>query len=223
MLAWSEQEVAMLPQILLGLLLTVAAGSDGLDDARRLWKNGRYAEAEEAYDAILKKGEALSPAARTRAVLGRADAQASQGEVEDAVDGLQLLLDAEAGNADIAAKLAELKLSRGDWEGAAAAAAEARKADPDHVAARWVDARLLEARGELDKAVEAWKWFVDRYNDRHAEFAKDAETLLIVGQASERYYRAMARGDELSESLNDVINVIYEGALRADPHCWQAP
>ena len=33
----------------------------------------------------------------------------------------------------------------------------------------------------------------------------------------------MARGDELSDSLNDVINEIYEGALRADPHCWQAP
>ena len=55
------------------------------------------------------------------------------------------------------------------------------------------------------------------------ELAKDADALLIIGQAAERYYRAQARGEELSESLNDVINEIYEGALRADPKCWQAP
>ena len=45
----------------------------------------------------------------------------------------------------------------------------------------------------------------------------------MVGQAAERYYRATARGEELSDALNDVINEIYEGALRADPNCWQAP
>ncbi len=81
----------------------------------------------------------------------------------------------------------------------------------------------MEARGELDQALDAWKWFVDRYNDHRREITRDADAMLIVGQAAERYYRAVARGDELSDSLNDVINEIYEGALRADPHCWQAP
>src|SRR5262249_2462015 len=97
------------------------------------------------------------------------------------------------------------------------------KADGDHLAAHWVAARLLEARGQTDEAVKAWKWFIDAYNARQPGIKRDAEALLIVGQASERYYRAVARGDELSDSLNDVINEIYEGALRADPHCWQAP
>ena len=50
-----------------------------------------------------------------------------------------------------------------------------------------------------------------------------ADALLLVGQAAERYYRASARGEELSDSLNDVINDIYEAALRVDPNCWQAP
>ena len=99
----------------------------------------------------------------------------------------------------------------------------AEKIDPDHLPARWVEARLLDLRGELDKAVVAWKWFVDRYNEKRAEIARDAEALLLVGQAAERYYRATARGEELSDSLNDVINEIYEAALRADPNCWQAP
>ena len=47
--------------------------------------------------------------------------------------------------------------------------------------------------------------------------------MLLVGQAAERYYRAKARGEELSESLNDVINEIYEGALRADPQLLAGP
>ena len=47
--------------------------------------------------------------------------------------------------------------------------------------------------------------------------------MLLVGQAAERYYRASARGEELSDALNDVINEIYEAALRVDPNCWRAP
>src|SRR5437764_2434678 len=100
---------------------------------------------------------------------------------------------------------------------------QAEKLDPDHLRARFIEARLLELRGETDQAVVAWKWFVDRYNDRRPEIVRSAEGLLLVGQAAERYYRASARGAELSDALNEVINEIYEGALRADPNCWQAP
>src|SRR5262249_26513800 len=93
----------------------------------------------------------------------------------------------------------------------------------NHLAARWVAARLLEARGQSVEAVKAWKWFIDQYNARQPAIKRDADALLIIGQASERYFRAVARGDELSDSLNDVINEIFEGAVRAAPHCWQAP
>lgn len=212
----------MLREIVLTLLVTVVAGSDGLDEARRLLQNGRYAEAQEAYEAILKQADLPAPD-RAKAVLGQADCLASQGEVEKAVAALSELAGQQPKNAELAARVGDLQFARGDWEAAGAAAQQALKLDPDHIAARWVEARLLEARGELDKSVDAWKWFIDRYNERQADIAKDAEALLIVGQASERYYRAMARGDELSESLNDVINEIYEAALKADPHCWKAP
>ena len=113
--------------------------------------------------------------------------------------------------------------TRGDWDAAEAAIERAEKIDPDNLAARWAEARLLDLRGETDKAVAACKWFVDRYNLRQAEIARDAEALLIVGQAAERYYRATARGEELSDSLNDVINQIYEAALRADPALLAGP
>ena len=99
----------------------------------------------------------------------------------------------------------------------------ALKLDENHLQARWVEARLLELRGELEKSVVAWKWFVDRYNEKRAEIVASADSLILVGQAAERYYRASARGEELADGLNDVINDIYEAALRADPNCWRAP
>src|SRR4051812_15708368 len=117
----------MFREILFGWLVTMAAGPDGPAEARRLWQNGRYAEAQEAYEAVLKADD-LAPAVRARAVLGRADCQASQGEVDKAIQGVQELADAQPDNADLAARVADLRLSRGDWDGAEASARRALKA-----------------------------------------------------------------------------------------------
>jgi tetratricopeptide (TPR) repeat protein len=84
-------------------------------------------------------------------------------------------------------------------------------------------ARLLEARGEAEKADAACRWFIDYRNAHKRETDEDAGALILIGQAAERYARANARGEDLKESLEDVINELYEGALRADPKCWQAP
>ena len=198
-----------------------------LKDAQRLLRNGRYAEAEEALASIeaeAKKAPAtLNPALKVALALAKADSQASQGEYAKAIDGVKTASATDPKNADLLARLADLYLARGDWDAAQLAMLQAKKIDPDHLQARWVEGRLLELRGELEKAVQAWKWFVDRYNEKRAEIVASADALVLVGQAAERYYRASARGEELSDSLNDVINDIYEGALRADPNCWQAP
>ncbi|MGP0066306.1 MAG: tetratricopeptide repeat protein [Isosphaeraceae bacterium] len=204
-----------------------AAAEQELKEARRLLQNGRYAEAEEAYSALLgdpkKEPAKLAPAQKIAAVLGLADCQSSQGDYDKAIERLKAAEAEAPKDATLPARLAELYLTRGDWEAADAAMRRAEKIDPDHLLARWVEARLYDLRGELDKAVVACKWLVVRYNDRRAEILKDADALLVVGQAAERYYRANARGEELSDSLNDVINEIYETALRVDPNCWRAP
>ena len=210
--------------ILMSLVVALAAGPDAsLADARRLWQGGRFAEAQEAYENLLKDTKTLKPAARAKGVLGLADCLASQGEYAKALEAVESLAKEDRENPDLTARAADLRFLRGDWDGASASAARALKLDRDHLLAHWVDAKLLEARGKIDDAVTAWKWFIDRYNDRQPELRKDADALLIIGQAAERYYRATARGEELSESLNDVINEIYEGAVQADPLCWQAP
>ncbi len=198
-----------------------------LKEARRLLNNGRYAEAEEALAAVEssagKEPGKLTPTLRSSMAILRAESQSSQGEYGKAIETLKAAESADPANPHLPARLAEIAITRGDWDAADAAIARARKIDTDDLAARWAEARLLDLRGETEKAVAACKWFVERYNLRQAEIARDAEALLIVGQASERYYRASARGEELAESLNDVINQVYDAALRADPDCWRAP
>jgi tetratricopeptide (TPR) repeat protein len=198
-----------------------------LNDAGRLLNNGRYAEAEEALAAIetaaAKDPARLSPELKATLALGKAAAQASLGEYAKAIAGLKEASAKEPKNADLCARLADIYVVRGDWEAADTAVRQARQIDPNHLQARWVEARLLELRGNVDQAVVACKWFVDRYNEKREDIVKSAASMLLVGQAAERYYRATARGEELSDALNDVINDVYEGALRADPNCWQAP
>jgi tetratricopeptide (TPR) repeat protein len=197
------------------------------NDARRLLQNGRYPEAEEALEAIQagakKEPAKLSPALKVAVLLAQSECQASQGEYARAIDRLKAAAAEEPKSADLPARMSELYLTRGEWDAALAAARDAQKIDPNHLLARFVDARLLELRGETEKSGAAWKWFVDRYNEKRPEILKNADALLLLGQAAERYYRASARGVELAESLNDVINEIYEGAIAVDPHCWRAP
>ncbi len=204
-----------------------AADLSRTDAARRLLQNGRYAEAEEAYLAIeseaKKQKGGLTPQLEAALAMGMAECQASQGEYGKAIDVLKSLAAQQPKNGDVTARLAELHFTRGDWDSADAAVRQTLDASADHLLARWIAVRLLESRGQLDNAVKGCKWFVDHYNTRPPDLARNARNLLLVGQAAERYYRATARGEELSDSLNDVINEIYEAAFRADPNCWQAP
>ncbi len=200
-----------------------SARADGFDDARRLWQTGKYAEAQEAYKAAFEAVAEPKPADRARLALGTADCLASQGEYDEAMATLAKEIGSQAANPDLLARLADLQLGRGLWDEAAANAEKAREAKDDHLLARWVEARLLEGRGKRDEAIKAWDWFIAYQGDHPGEVAKDADALLIIGQAAERYYRAKARGEALSENLNEVMNTIYEAAIAADPKCWQAP
>jgi cellulose synthase operon protein C len=213
--------------IAIGLLLgmagtAMAAAPDEVDKARKLWQTGKYAEALEAYDAAGQGPANRTAAVQSRIALGRAECLASQGEPDRAIAALIPLALWPVTIPDVWARLADLQLDRGHWEQAEQAAQHALKADPDHLRARWVMARLDESRGERGRAIAAYKWFVDRRNERRERFQKDADALVLIGQAAERYYRAKARGEDLAEALNDVINEIYEAALAADPNCWQA-
>ncbi|MDX2036972.1 MAG: tetratricopeptide repeat protein [Isosphaeraceae bacterium] len=199
---------------------TSAAGAGEIEDARVLRQTGKYAESREAYEKILAKTD-LAAADRATAELGLADALAAVGETEVAEKRLDAAVAAAPKDPRLLARRAAARFARGDWKGADVDVAAALAFDADHLAARWVAARLAEARGKVDPKGELWKWFIDYQNRNQAALAKDAEGLLIVGQAAERYYRLQARGEQLSEALNDVINETYETALKIDPNCWE--
>ncbi len=204
-----------------------ATGDPQLKEARRLLNNGRYAEAEEAYGAIKtaasKPPGHLEPPLKVALALGIAECRASQGEYPAAIEILKSTEAEVPGSPDLPARLSDVYLARGDWDAAEAAMKRALKVDPDNLAARWTEARLHGLRGETEKSVAACKWFVDRYNERREQIIHNADALLLVGQAAERYYRATARGEELKDSLSDILSEIYDTALRVDPSCWRAP
>ena len=213
--------------IAIGLILGLAApdraaAPDGIAKARTLWQTGKYAEALEAYDAQRLDKANRTVAAQARIALGRAECLASQGEPERAIAALIPPALWPRTQPDVWARLADLQFEHGRWELAEAAARRAIQADPDHLRAHWVLGRLDEARGRREQALATYKWFVDLYNGRRDQLRKDADALVMIGQAAERYYRARARGEDLADELNNVINEIYEGALAADPNCWQA-
>ena len=199
-----------------------AAMAGEVDRARGLWKVGKYAEAQETFETLAKKGD---PAIRDAVALGLADCLDSTGEPDRAMATLREVAEPRGDakdNPEVWARLAEIQFSRGDWDGADGSSKRALKSNPNHLAARWVDARLLEARGDREKADLACKWFVDYQIDNNETLVKDPAGLLVVGQAAEKYIRAKFREDELNEELNKVINNLYEAALRADPECWRA-
>ena len=201
-----------------------AASAGEVDRARDLWKVGKYAESLEAFDALAAKPD--RPAADRDAIaLGRADVLDGTGEPDKALAVLREAAEApgnKADNPDLWARIAEIQFTRGDWDGAEVSTKRALKAGPDHLPGRWVEARLLEARGDGEGAIKAFRWFVDYRNDHREALLKEPANLLLIGQAAERYARAKLRGEELRDELNNVITEIYEPATKADPNCWQA-
>lgn len=204
-------------------LLVHASRADEFDDAHTLWQTGKYAEAEEAFTHALTSRPEPSPADRARSALGRAACAVSEGEYDRAIAVLSDELAAQPANPDLLSHRASVHFTLGRWEQADADVQAALAASGEHPHARWVAAQLLDARGSRDQAIPAWKWFIDYQNEHPREVARNADLLLLIGQAAEKYYRAQARGAELSEALNDVINTLYEQAINLDPNCWQAP
>jgi tetratricopeptide (TPR) repeat protein len=216
-------EMLVLSLLMLAPMLADAKDTEEVGAAHRLWQEGKYTQALEAYDVLMWQPELWSDVGFAKIALGRADCLASQGEPDKAIATLTRVSAWQPQNADVSARLAELQFGRGDWDGASTSLQQAMKNQPDNLLARWVQARMFEDRGQHEQANDAWKWFVDYYNAHQASLGKNADALILIGQAAERYYRANARGAELKNQLIDVMTELYEGALRADPHCWQAP
>jgi Tfp pilus assembly protein PilF len=204
-----------LPVVVVALAAQDGGDAPTLAGARALARVGKYEEALDAYEALAAALKPDDADGRARATLGRADVLAATGKRDEAID---LLAGAPADPA-LLARRAELEISRGDYDAAKAAVEAALKASPDHLPGRFVAARLKELDGTVTP--EDWQWFIDHYNKNQGKLGADADALVLIGQAAEKYNWMKARGEDLAEGLNDVINELYEKALAADPKCWQ--
>lgn len=179
-----------------------------LEAARRQLQEGKYAEAEEAYQALVKKHGA--PAA-----LGLARTQTATGHREQAVETLSAAMKEHPKVAALPAELARLAFERGEHHAASQLAEAAIKLDADAALAWWVKSRVLVAAGKLEEANAAHKHLVDLYNDRAP---KDPEQLRWIGLAAGEF----ARWNRLSDQFRFLVNEFYPDLVKLDPACWQA-
>jgi cellulose synthase operon protein C len=197
--------------LVLGLLGSSLRADEAVDEplakARRLFQEGKYAEAEDAYQALADDSPSKA--------LGRARCQEAVGQREKAVETLTAAIKSHAAEAALPAELARLALARGDYPAAEASAAAALKLDADQLLARWVQAELLVASGKTTEANAAYEQLVNFFNQHEV---KDVERLQWIGLAAAQF----ARWNRLSDQFTFLVNEFYPELLTADRSFWRA-
>jgi len=217
----SVRAAALAVLLLVPPALAQDTAEEKIEKADTLRKTGRAAEAVELYDSVIGQAETWDdPVLLQNSWYGRALARAEIGGRNAAKPGLEWISARFPENADIPATLAEWAFESGERAEAKRLSELALKIDPNHVRGRWVDLRLMDTEGRRDEATAAAEWFIKRRNDAPDAFS--AEDLVIAGQAAERFYRASTEGEQLAESLSDIITELYDAAVDKDPNCWQA-
>ena len=188
---------------------TCSAAQPPLEEARRLLMRGSYAEAGEAYAALLST-EPVS------ASLGKARVLVTTGEYESALDLLAAAAKSHANSADVRAELAQIEFARGNYDAAQGHVDAALSLDAEQVIARWTSAELHRTSGRLDEANHAYRWFIDYYN--RTQRVDDPEVLLYVGRGAAQY----ARWNRLSDQFSFLVNDLLPDAIELEADFWPA-
>ncbi len=177
-------------------------------------QRGNYAEALAGYDE-LAKNEKLP-----LAFIGQAACYRATGENVKALDALDAGLKAHPDNPDLLAHRADLLFALGKWDDATKDAEAAIKKDSKHFLARWVRARVLRDKGDLDAADTEMRWFVKTYTDAAAleKEITDPEKLLIVALAGIEN----ATTHNKPEQFKFIEKEVLRDAVRHDADFWQA-
>jgi tetratricopeptide (TPR) repeat protein len=183
--------------------------------ARLALQKGNYAEAEEIYEDLVKE-----PKTAVLAAIGLSKAREAQGNYDGALAAVDIALKADAADADLLGRRAELLHFRGRWDEAKQAADAALKNSPNHLLARWVLGQILRDSGDWPKADEAFRWFVKHYTQRSDADMEitNPEELLIIGLAGlER-----ARYHHIADQFEFVLEEMFAEASKNDKLFWQA-
>jgi tetratricopeptide (TPR) repeat protein len=211
--------------LLAATLVTTASAADDAPrkpepgspaEARQRWLRGNTEEARTLYEALAKQ-----PKLRAVAGVGLSRTYESEGEYDKALKAIDDALADAARDADLLARRAELLHFRGRWDEALADAEKAIAKKADHFLARWVRGCVYRDRGEAAKAETEFRWFVRTYSQLSEDDKdiKDADTLLLVGQAGIENART---NPNLSDQFRFILREVYGDALKYDPDQWQA-
>lgn len=200
--------------VVVWLASLVQAGGT-LKEARAAQLRGNYGEARENYEELLKNAKT-----RAAAAIGISKTYQSQGEYDKALGAVETALQDEPKNADLHARRAEVLYLRGKWEQAEKAVKAALAQAEDHLLARWVQGQLLRDRGEIETAIEEFRWFVRTYTQRSNNDMEitDPDELLLVGLATVEY----ARYHNLSDQYEFVLNEVWGESVKNDKDFWPA-
>lgn len=179
--------------------------------AREHLQRGRYAEARQAFAQL---AETLPAAGRTPVLVGLCDSYVAVGEYDRARSLLETEVQLRPDEGELWGKLAELQFACGDWEAARRSAEQGLRRDTDALRCRLILAHLHREAGELDEALEGYRWFVRYYNRAQP---RDAPSLRLVAEGSLEY----ARWKRVSSVFHFVVNTLCPDALRDDPADWR--
>jgi cellulose synthase operon protein C len=186
---------------------TVHAGGS-LEQARKEWLEGNYAEARDMYQMLAKNAKTRQPA-----TLGLSKALESQGEYDKAQKAIEALLIDMPKDADLLARLAELHHTRGRYDEAEKTAQAALALKQNHFLAHWVLGQAYRDRGLDDKADEQFIWFVRQSNKVKIT---DPEELRLTGLAGLERARARHITDQFQTVLDDYFNA----SVKKDKRYW---
>ena len=205
--------LAALWLMLFGLIPLLSGAT--LQEARLRWLKGNYEEAQSLYEDLLKDAKVSVPAA-----IGLSRVLQSQGEYDRALEVIVTALKSQPKEADLLARQAELLHLRGRFDEADKAVAAALASNDKHILALWVRAQLFRDRGQFKAADTEVKRIVRLYSEgvNTPNEIKDAEQLVLIGQASAENARWNGIADEFQAILED----LYGDAIKFDKNYWPA-
>jgi len=187
--------------------------AESLAAARTHLLRGRYEEGIEEFTKLLA-GEAVG----VQAAIGLSRCREETGLWDEAATAIETALERHADQPDLLARSAELAFARGDVDRAERLAARSLAKNADQLFARFVAARIADAKGDYGSALREYEWFVHFYNKREV---KQPEELAVIGQAAAEYAQRALKGRNQSQQLGAVLNQMFDAAA-ADKDFWPA-
>ncbi len=192
--------------------VTIAASAPAAEEppwgaAWKLELRGRYAEAEEAWQALLE----IAPA---RAALGVAACRRAVGNRSGAIASLKTVWEQQP-TAAVATSRAQLSLDQGNLAEARQWVDAAQRLAVDDVTARWLAAEIDRCTGRVEQAAEGYALVAAAGTEENIE---DPWTAYHVGLATAQ----QARWLHQPEMFRRLVGEFYAAVLAREPSFWPA-